>query len=387
MNKIKNIVIISLVLLSGVLAFLLYRSINESCECKCKECEEKKKDKPKLINSGEFERKRIERVSGLKDGYKVLGIATNKASYDKLTSDLSFEVIDYEYNEDVQTNCVSNGKDETNCISAKKVVEKDYDRYVYALIVFQIDECNASILYDGFYLNEYINLSFTETTHCGVCASNYYLYEIGIPRKNYNAQELNVEFTLEDDGKECDPDIAYKPIMYLYPTQDIDLSITFDKEELLTTTYPKYNNGWNVKVLKDGSIYDENNKYYYALYWESQYNYKVDFSEGFYVNKDNAIDFLEEKLTILGLNDKERNEFIMYWLPIIEKNEHNLIYFETTESLNKNEPINFSIKPDTLIRIRMHIKKVDKPYTIREQKLTSPTRSGFTAIEWGGVIY
>ena len=136
MNKIKTIVIISLVLLSGVLAFLLYRSMNESCECKCKECEEKKDNKPKLINSGEFERKRIERVTGLKDGYKVLGIATNDASYDKLTSDLSFEVIDYEYDEDRQTNCVSNGNDETNCISAKKV-EKDYDRYVYALVAFQ----------------------------------------------------------------------------------------------------------------------------------------------------------------------------------------------------------------------------------------------------------
>ena len=32
----------------------------------------------------------------------------------------------------------------------------------------------------------------------------------------------------------------------------------------------------------------------------------------FYVEKDEAIEFLEEKLDIIGLNKKEKNEFISY---------------------------------------------------------------------------
>lgn len=48
-------------------------------------------------------------------------------------------------------------------------------------------------------------------------------------------------------------------------------------------------------------------------------------------------------------------------------------------------PIKFSKKPDSLIRILMTYKKIDKPITIKEQKLETPKREGFVAVEWGGV--
>ena len=118
----------------------------------------------------------------------------------------------------------------------------------------------------------------------------------------------------------------------------------------------------------------------------SFYQYK-NFEEGFYVTKDNAINFLEEKLTILGLNAKERNEFIMYWLPVLEKNEKSLVYFEqTTERENFNKLL-IEPKPDSLLRIAIHIKKVDKEIKIKEQVLNTFKRNGFTAVEWGGISY
>ncbi len=92
------------------------------------------------------------------------------------------------------------------------------------------------------------------------------------------------------------------------------LNVTFEKPYLLTTTYPKFDTSWHVVATETGDLYDKNGKYYYALYWEETGSTEVDFSKGFYVTKENAIDFLEEKLTIIGLNDKEKNEFIMYWL-------------------------------------------------------------------------
>ena len=44
-------------------------------------------------------------------------------------------------------------------------------------------------------------------------------------------------------------------------------------------------------------------------------------------------------------------------------------------------------KPDSLLRVNMHIKKVDKKTNIKEQKLTTFNRTGFVAVEWGGTIY
>lgn len=208
-----------------------------------------------------------------------------------------------------------------------------------------------------------------------------------------NAYADCVEYTyyissnrLEKFPLECEGGYA-KPVLYLYPKLPTIVNVTFDNAERLTTTYPKYDNGWTVLAQPNGDLLDMTGKYYYALYWEEDSNHRVDFNEGFYVTKNNAIEFLEEKLTKLGFNDKERNEFIMYWLPILEKNEKSLVYFELTEERDVYSKINISPKPDSLLRVAIHIKKVDSYTPIKEQRLPRFERKGFVAVEWGGVLY
>ena len=179
-----------------------------------------------------------------------------------------------------------------------------------------------------------------------------------------------------------------KPVLYLYPKKDnTKITITFDKPDLLSTTYPKYTNKWTVYANKDGNLTDEKGKKYYALYWDEKTYKRVNFNTGFYVTKENAIDFLEEKLRYIGLNDREKNEFIMYWLPILEKNSQSLVYFEFTDSRQAFNKININPKPDSILRVAIHIKKIDKKVNIKEQKLPTFHRTGFSAIEWGGVNY
>ncbi len=179
-----------------------------------------------------------------------------------------------------------------------------------------------------------------------------------------------------------------KPILYLYPKEDnTKVTINFEKPQLLTTTYPKFKTNWSVVANKNGDLYDQDGKYYYGLYWEEKGSTKVDFTEGFYVTKENAIEFLEEKLDIIGLNKKERNEFIMYWLPILEKNEKNLVYFELTDERETFNKLKISPKPDSLLRVAIHVKKVNNKVNIKEEKLKTFKRKGFTAVEWGGVVH
>ena len=178
-----------------------------------------------------------------------------------------------------------------------------------------------------------------------------------------------------------------KPVLYLYPEKEMNVKVYFEDSTLLTTTYPKFNSSWNVRVLPNGSIYDNNNKYYYALYWEEIPTKKVDFSIGFYVNGNSAIDFLEDKLETIGLNDRERNEFIMYWLPILENNKHSLVYFELTEEKQASNKLIIEPCPDSLLRVTMHVKRVSKEVNIKAQELVSFERKGFVAVEWGGINY
>ena len=49
-------------------------------------------------------------------------------------------------------------------------------------------------------------------------------------------------------------------------------------------------------------------------------------------------------------------------------------------------PLDINPNPDTVIRVLMTYKGLDKPIEgIAEQQLpTTPTRDGFTVVEWGG---
>ena len=91
----------------------------------------------------------------------------------------------------------------------------------------------------------------------------------------------------------------------------------------------------------------------------------------------------EEALEKLGLNRKEANEFIVYWLPLMEQNPYNIISFQT-DIYTDAATLKIDPAPDTLIRVFMVWKASDAFVELPEQELTAPERSGFTVIEWGG---
>ena len=121
------------------------------------------------------------------------------------------------------------------------------------------------------------------------------------------------------------------------------------------------------------------------MFWEADINnFTPKFETGFIVTKENAISFLEEKLKILGLTDLEANEFITYWIPVLNKNEKSVVSFQF-ENYEKAAPLEITPKPDTLIRVFLCIKKAGNgDDAIPEQKLPAQTRNGYTVVEWGG---
>ena len=178
---------------------------------------------------------------------------------------------------------------------------------------------------------------------------------------------------------------SFKPVIYLYPEDEEEVTVKLGKKENLTCTYPKYKDGWKVLAEPSGDLIElETGKELYSLYWEGKNNVKHDLTEGFIVEGENAASFLEEKLEILGLNSREKQEFIIYWLPELEANKLNYIRFETKEQIDEDMPLEITPVPDTIIRIMMVVKKINKPLDVKEQVLTSVERRGFIVVEWGG---
>lgn len=268
-----------------------------------------------------------------------------------------------------------------------QINESDFNLYNY-LIVFDRNDCSSEEEITSIKYNEKENklkIDYKYYNICGLCMEHFevYLYRLD----KIEATNIMIDnYYHRGKSEKCDPDVDYKPILYLYPTEDININIKLRKDNNIISSYPKYNDSWNVYVKSDGNII-YNKREYYALYWDEYNDNSIDFSTGFYVDSDNAIEFLEEKLDIIGLNSREANEFIMYWLPIFESNKHNLVYFELTEERENNNKLIINPKPDSLLRVNMHIKKVDSKVDIKEQKLESFNRTGFTVVEWGGTIH
>ena len=196
--------------------------------------------------------------------------------------------------------------------------------------------------------------------------------------------EIDETFLPQIDPKDI---MVYKPVIYLYPVEPTDVTVKYVNEANLLTTYPKYDGGWRVRADARGTLTDENGRQYYALFYDEARTYSVDFSTGFYVTAEGAIPFLEEKLALLGLNEREADEFIMFWLPVLERNGQSVVYFEQTVEREAECPLDVSPAPDSVLRVVIHVKKVDAPVDIEPETLVPFERRGFTIVEWGGTTY
>ena len=274
---------------------------------------------------------------------------------------------------------------ESNNIQYEKNYTTKEDGVKYILFTIKgINECGEDVEFIKKEIDSdnNLNLYFDFRYSCGVCAPYDKTFEI--PIDNENIKNVQAYYRIVSTEK-CNSDIAYKPIIYIYPDKEMDLTIKLKNDKLLTHTYPKYSDSWNIHVDTNGNIYDyKTNKNYYALYWEAFDNSEINMNEGFVIEGKDTVKFLEEKLKYLGLNDREINEFIIYWIDKLENNKYNYIRFRCTEEVNNYMPLEFSEKPDTLIRVIMDYKPLNEKINASKQKLESTVRNGFTVVEWGG---
>ena len=126
----------------------------------------------------------------------------------------------------------------------------------------------------------------------------------------------------EIEREECE---VKKPVLYLYPEKETEIEIQLKlKNSKFVCVYPKFNekeNKWKVKASPNGDISINGKKYPY-LFWEANSYLNQDLTKGFIVKDIEAEKFLEEKLKLLGLNEKESCDFITYWLPVLLKKNY-----------------------------------------------------------------
>lgn len=108
---------------------------------------------------------------------------------------------------------------------------------------------------------------------------------------------------------------------------------------------------------------------------------------GFCVKTDSLKEFFTEKLSYMGLNEKEIADFNEFWIPLLSEKPYAFIYFYDQDRIDREAPLTVSPKPDTVIRVYFDHKLLDEPVETKPQKLKEGKRKGFTVVEWGGRRY
>lgn len=222
---------------------------------------------------------------------------------------------------------------------------------------------------------------------------SYEYYRLTISAMDYEKIEQSLDmregglFSVEAELKEWIIRIE-KPVIYLYPEKKQQVHVRLEFDGKLTHTYPKYPpEGWKIVAEPNGTLKDARGQEYYALFWEGQPREQIVPRDGFVVaGKETAL-FLEEKLADLGLNRREANEFVVHWLPQMEKNPFNFIHF-ASKAYEEKAKLEITPEPETVIRVMMLTqplrKRIDFP--LQNLKPLKKKRKGFTVVEWGGSI-
>ena len=238
-------------------------------------------------------------------------------------------------------------------------------------------------------VGDFIILSYTGFYEKNGSGGSYIFYDENISDISPMSQEMVWQELIEENRVDYDYSATFaKPVIYLYPEEDTECSVKVTMANgKLTCTYPEHGvNGWqNFTACPDGTLIFPDGKQYYCLYWEGNGYIDADFSKGFCVKGSDTAEFLENVLAEIGLSEREANEFIIYWLPILQENPYNLISFQRDAYTSAAE-LEINPTPDSLLRVYMTAKPLDSYMEIEAQTFDSFERKGFTVVEWGGSI-
>ena len=70
------------------------------------------------------------------------------------------------------------------------------------------------------------------------------LFMIAVMNRN------DISIAIEESGNDA------KPVIYLYPPEETEISVELDYDGELTCTSPAYEDGWHVSAAPDGTLTD-----------------------------------------------------------------------------------------------------------------------------------
>ena len=195
-------------------------------------------------------------------------------------------------------------------------------------------------------------------------------------------EEFNID-SFYDDYIVIGVSYEEKPNIYIYPEEKmkLDVNITFPHGGEVTTSIPVYRNGWNNLIVEStGKI---NNEFTF-LFYESQNPDLNQYYEGWIVAQEDLENFFIQNLAETGFEGQEIIDFTDFWIPFLKDYPYYAIYPQYNGQLSRMVELEFSVKPDNLLRLIYAIEEQqDNFLSLKNPEIPGFKREGFHVVEWG----
>lgn len=183
---------------------------------------------------------------------------------------------------------------------------------------------------------------------------------------------------------------VYKPNIYIYASEETEVTVTFAKPELLTQTIPDYSGRWTVTADADGTLTDADGQTYGYLFYESVTSPALfQTAEGWRIPAETRRESFEQILTELNFSEREIADFTEFWVEKLDPGVDYIMYPQNTARVDRAMPIEISKKPASLERIWFAF-AVDDGREVGTAGGYALSRGGrdcpYYVVEWGGLI-
>lgn len=179
-----------------------------------------------------------------------------------------------------------------------------------------------------------------------------------------------------------------KPAIYLYPEKRQAVQVRVTPKGHFMKTIPSYGSGWNVEVDPNGIIHSPEGVFRYLYYESALIRSEVSQPQaGYVVPKPQLATLFQVLLSNWQLTQGEQQDFIDYWQSTLPNSPYYFVGIVNRTDIDRLEPLTIIPQPDSLIRLRFYFKPLASPMSVPTPVLPSiGARSGFAAVEWGGIV-
>lgn len=199
-------------------------------------------------------------------------------------------------------------------------------------------------------------------------------------RQGFGLSEKGLADMISSLGKDCgtiaDKLTQYvKTPLYLYPPKDIDVSIKIGGASPLS-----------ILALKNGTLRYQGETYG-SLSYEYVYSKNLEYSSGRVIEANFLAEELFEIGSELNFTDRERKDFVRYWTKTLPKADYYEVSLLNQDEARSAASWTVTPVPDSEIRYIFTFKPLlKKPENIKDLPFTPLIRTGFTAVDIGGII-